>query len=251
MEWSLRDAASAACDNAADRQVSLRTISTKEYIHDQLGERFDKALSRYDTQRRVETLIDEFLPDSIAGKSVLDIGSGLGFFAERLQQRGAKVTAVDIGENLLNRVRERVGCECVCADALRLSDHFGPRLFDIVVSSECIEHTPNPNEALRQMAKVVKPGGLISISTPNVLWLPAVKAATVLRFRPFAGLEEFSTFSSIRKTLESSGTVVLREKGLHLFPFQFHMYRMSRWCDRNLQVMRRLMINLCVLARKS
>jgi 2-polyprenyl-6-hydroxyphenyl methylase/3-demethylubiquinone-9 3-methyltransferase len=230
----------------------LRTISKKEYIHDELGERFDRALSQYDTQRRVEVLIDEFLPEAtIAGKTVLDVGTGLGFFAERLQQRGAVVTAVDIGENLLKRVRQRVGCECVCADALSLVDSFGVNRFDVVVSSECIEHTPDPREALRQMAAVLKPGGLISVSTPNILWLPVVRAATMLKFRPFDGLEKFSTFASIRKTLESSSVEVVREKGLHLFPFQFHLYGLSRWCDENLQGLRHLMINLCVLARKS
>lgn len=230
----------------------MRPITKQEYVHENLGDRFEKALSTYDTQRRVDTLIDEFLPDTaLKGKSVLDVGTGLGFFAERLQRRGAIVTAVDIGENLLKRVSERVGCECVRADALSLSDHFGDRRFDVVVSSECIEHTPDPRAALRQMTKVVKPGGLISVSTPNLLWLPVVKAATTLKLRPFDGLEKFSTFNSIRKTLEESGANVLREKGLHLFPFQFHLYGLSRWCDKHLQALRPLMINLCVLARKS
>ena len=187
----------------------------------------------------------------MTGKSVLDVGAGLGFFAERLKHRGAIVTAVDIGENLLKRVGERVGCECVRADALSLSEYFGERRFDVVVSSECIEHTPDPKAALRQMVRVAKPGGLISVSTPNVLWLPVVKAATVLKLRPFDGLEKFSTFSSIRKTLEESGARVLQQKGLHLFPFQLHLYGLSRWCDDHLQGLRGLMINLCVLARKS
>jgi 2-polyprenyl-3-methyl-5-hydroxy-6-metoxy-1,4-benzoquinol methylase len=227
-----------------------RIISEKEYIHDRLGEEFARALSMYDTRRRVEVLIDEFLPASIAGKSVLDVGTGLGFFAERLQQRGALVTAIDIGENLLKVVRERVGCECVCVDGLALTDHFGSNRFDLVVSSECIEHTPDPPAVLRQMVNVVKPGGLISVSTPNILWSPVVKAATAFRLRPFDGLEEFSTFASIRSALEKSGAVVLREKGLHLFPFQFRLHRLSRWCDEHLQSLRVLMINLCILARK-
>jgi len=228
-----------------------RIISEKEYIHDRLGEEFARALSMYDTRRRVEVLIDEFLPDeALTSKRVLDVGTGLGFFAERLQQRGAAVTAVDIGQNLLKVVRERVGCECVCVDGLKLTDHFGFNRFDLAVSSECIEHTPDPAAVLRQMVNVVKPGGLISVSTPNILWSPVVKAATALRLRPFDGLEEFSTFSSIRSALEKSGAVVLREKGLHLFPFQFRLYRLSRWCDEHLQRLRPLMINLCVLARK-
>ena len=230
----------------------MRSITKREYVHENLGDRFESALSAYDTQRRVETLIDEFLPDAeLTGKSVLDVGTGLGFFADRLKRRGAVVTAVDIGEKLLKRVSERVGCECIQADALSLSHYFGNRRFDVVVSSECIEHTPDPQAALREMVRVAKPGGLISVSTPNLLWLPVVKTATVLKLRPFDGLEKFSTFSSIRRTLEESGATVLREKGLHLFPFQLHFHGLSRWCDGHLQGLRMLMINLCVLARKS
>ena len=68
--------------------------------------------------------------------------------------------------------------------------------------------------------------------------------------RPFEGLENFNTFSKIRTTLEASGCGVLREKGLHLFPFQLRLPRISKWCDEHLQSLRVLMINLCVLARK-
>ena len=217
-----------------------------------MGDRFASALSAYDTERRVHVLIDEFLEnESLHGKSVLDVGTGLGFFAEKLKNRGANVVAVDIGENLLRHVRQKVGCECLCVDALALVEHFGVNRFDVAVSSECIEHTPAPDEALKQMVRVVKPGGLISVSTPNVLWKPAVTAATALKLRPFEGYENFSTFGSIRRTLERSNAVVLREKGLHLFPFQLKFPRLSRWCDERLQSMRALMINLCVLARKN
>ena len=66
-----------------------RTISEQEYVHERLGEEFLRALSMYDTKRRVEVLIDEFLSDeSLRGKSALDVGTGFGFFAQRLQQLG-------------------------------------------------------------------------------------------------------------------------------------------------------------------
>jgi 2-polyprenyl-3-methyl-5-hydroxy-6-metoxy-1,4-benzoquinol methylase len=229
----------------------MRIISPKEFVHDRLGDQFERALSVYDTARRLQILIVEFLKDvPLAGKSVLDVGTGLGYFAEQLKQRGANVTAVDIGENLLKRVRERVGCECLRVDALALVEQFGTNRFDVVVSSECIEHTPDPAAALKQMAAVTKPGGLISVSTPNSVWWPVVAAATRLKLRPFEGYENFNTFGRMRQALEDSGSVVLREKGLHLFPFQFRLRWLSRWCDQHLQSLRGLMINLCVLAKK-
>lgn len=228
-----------------------RSIDPREYCHEQLGDRFAEALSDYDTARRLEVLIDSFLGDfDLTGKSILDVGCGLGFFSERLMQRGAEVTACDLGEQLVRATTERAKCEGCVADALQLVDTFAAERFDIVLSSECIEHTPSPSTALEQMAKVIKPGGFIVVSTPNFVWWPIVKAASVARLRPFNGFENFSSFRSIRRTFEKSGVEVIREEGLHLFPFQLRFHGLSRWCDKRLQVLRSGMINICVLGRK-
>lgn len=229
----------------------MRTLTEKEMCHERLGEKFAEALSQYDTRRRVETLIDLFLTDDmVQGKQALDVGCGLGFFSQRLHQRGARVMACDIGPTLVEQTRNRVGCDGQVADALALVDQFGKDRFDLVVSSECIEHVPNPADAIRQMAGVLKPGGYLAISTPNKLWYPVVRAATILRLRPFDGHENFSTFGVLRRAMESGGVRVQRLYGLHLFPFQFHLDRLSTFCDRNFQFARSLMINLCLLGRK-
>jgi 2-polyprenyl-3-methyl-5-hydroxy-6-metoxy-1,4-benzoquinol methylase len=229
----------------------MRQLSEKELIYERLGEAFGAALSEYDTARRVEVLIEDFLGDmDLKGTSVLDVGCGWGFFSRALRARGADVLACDIGDELLERVRRTVGCECVRADALALVDQFGVERFDVVLSSECIEHTPSPERALQQMARVLKPGGRLAVSTPNMVWYPVVKLSTTVKVRPFDGLENFSTFGSIRRSLQAEGLRVVKERGLHLIPFQLRCFRMSRWCDEYLQAVRFLMINLCVLAEK-
>ena len=229
----------------------MRQLSDREYTHERLGDKFAQAISDYDTQRRVTVLVNEFLtPETVRGKHVLDVGTGLGHFAEALQRQGAKVTAVDIGEGMLQRVRDRIGCECVCVDALGLVDHFGPGSFDIVLSSECIEHTPSPRLALQQMCRVLRPGGYLTVSTPNIVWYPIVRFATLLGLRPYDGLENFSTFHSISSVMKNEGLTVLKQKGLHLFPFQLPLNTLSKWCDDHAQALKSLMINLCVLAVK-
>ncbi|MCA8923456.1 MAG: methyltransferase domain-containing protein [Planctomycetes bacterium] len=227
-----------------------RTPSPGELCHERLGDRFAQALSNYDTQRRVEVLIDDFLgPEGLTGRSAVDVGCGLGFFSARLAQLGADVLAVDIGPGLVERAKQRAGCRGQVADVLQLSRQLAQR-FDVVVSSECVEHTPDPERAVRELARVVAPGGVLSLSTPNLLWSPVVKLATRLRLRPFDGHENFSTWGRLRRVLESEGLVVEREHGLHLFPFQLPLHRLSRWCDRRLQALRPLMINLCLRARR-
>jgi 2-polyprenyl-6-hydroxyphenyl methylase/3-demethylubiquinone-9 3-methyltransferase len=223
----------------------------QEYTHDRLGENFADLLSMYDTRRRVETLIDEFLAgEPLAGRRVLDVGCGLGYFSERLHRLGADVTAVDIGPHLVELTRKRVGCACEVADALGLEAHFGRDSFDVVVSSECIEHTRAPDEALRQMIAVLKPGGLLAVSTPNILWYPVVRLATLVRVRPFMGFEHFSSWRGIERVIVNAGAGIVRRKGLHLLPFQLPCRRFLTWCDGRLQLFRGLMINICILARK-
>ena len=227
-----------------------RRPHVQELTHERLGDRFADALSTYDTTRRLDVLVDEFLADDLTGRQVLDVGCGLGFFSERLVQRGATVTACDIGPGLVEQTKKRARCEAVVADALRLVETFGTSRFDAVVSSECIEHTPTPLDALRQMVAVVKPGGVIAVSTPNRLWQPVVRLATRLRLRPFDGYENFSTWEGIRQTFQREGADVIAERGVHLFPFQFGGHALSTWCDRHLQAGRGLMINICLLAKK-
>ena len=228
-----------------------RQPTEKELIHERLGDTFATALSNYDTQRRVDVLIDDFLGRSmLAGRRVIDVGCGLGFFSARLQELGADVLATDLGPGLVEKTITRVGCAGQTADVLQLSDQFGADCFDGLVSSECIEHTPEPHEAVRQMVRVVKPGGFLSISTPNIVWWPVVKLATVLRLRPFTGHENFSSWHGLARELEKNGAIVERRCGLHLFPFQLPLHPLSTWCDHHLQALRGIMINLCILARK-
>lgn len=199
----------------------------------------------------MEILVDRFLGAlPLEGKTVLDVGCGLGFFSERLVERGATVIACDLGEALVRRTVRRCSCRGIVADALNLRQTLRPASFDIVVSSECIEHTPDPPRALREMIAVLKPGGHLSISTPNLLWYPAVRFATLARLRPFDGYENFSTWNGLRRVLSDEGMQILEEYGLHLFPFQLPLHGLSRWVDHHLQWARALMINICLFARK-
>ncbi len=229
----------------------MRLPSEKEYCHERLGDKFRTALSEYDTQRRIEILVERFLGrDRLRGRSVLEVGAGFGFFSDRVQRLGGVVTATDIGPHLLEEIRRTVGCCTECVDALSLTEHFGRDTFDVVLSSECIEHTPDPMAAVAQMAGVLKAGGYLALSTPNILWSPVVRVATLAKFRPFDGLENFSSFGRIRRTLRKCNVRVVEEYGLHLFPFQLPLHSVSRWCDKHLQCLRTLMINICILGQK-
>ena len=95
---------------------------------------------------------------------VLDVACGTGYGTAMLGAVG-----VDLSLEAL-RYAGRYTERRVAADAARLP--FG-RIFDTVVSFETIEHVPDPERFVAECARVLRPGGLFIVSTPNrELWTP-------------------------------------------------------------------------------
>jgi 2-polyprenyl-6-hydroxyphenyl methylase/3-demethylubiquinone-9 3-methyltransferase len=227
---------------------SFEAELNKELTYDRLFEVMKARSSDYDTERRAYWLVDRFLYGKLYDKKVLDVGAGCGYATRKLINDLGDVTALDISPKMVEHLSHF--CYAQQANIFDVCGYFGASAFDIVHSSECIEHTPNPPAAIRQMCWVLKPGGYLALSTPNLLWWPIVKLASILKLRPFDGYENFSTFAGLRKTLEDAGMEVIEARGLHLFPFQIPLHDLSGWCDIHLQCLKHLMINILILARK-
>ena len=58
---------------------------------------------------------------------------------------------------------------------------------DVVVSSEAIEHTAEPERAVSELYRVLKPGWYLVLSTPNRLWQGPVRIASAIGWRPYDG----------------------------------------------------------------
>lgn len=99
-----------------------------------------------------------------AGMHIVDVGSGNGWVSQTLQGRNITVTSVDLSRSNIRRIRETYGTEGIIAVAgsLPVCD----KSVDAVIASEVIEHLNDPQQAIREFIRIVKPGGRVVISTP-------------------------------------------------------------------------------------
>jgi len=111
----------------------------------------------------------------LAGRRVLDIGCGRGGFASWLARHPAAPSEV-VGCDFSAVAVEKAGDfarEAGLTNArfevgdIQALAQFADGTFDTVFSCETIEHVPDPPLAVRELARVLKPGGRLFLSTPN------------------------------------------------------------------------------------
>jgi SAM-dependent methyltransferase len=96
------------------------------------------------------------------GCEVLEIGCGLGTDTVRFARAGARVTAVDITETAVALTRARLADEGLDGEVLQADAEelpFADASFDLVYSWGVLHHTPDTERSIREVARVVRPGG--------------------------------------------------------------------------------------------
>ena len=101
------------------------------------------------------------------GGRVLDAGCSAGYLAERLAERGSTVVGLELDPDAAERARS--ACEQVLVgDVETMELPFEPASFDAVVCGDLIEHLRDPGAALARLRPLLRPGGTLALTTPNV-----------------------------------------------------------------------------------
>ena len=105
-----------------------------------------------------------------AGKEVLDLGCAGGFMAEAIYDRGARVSGIDPSSAAIAAARahaaltdRNIGYDVGAGEALNLPDNS----FDVVVCVDVLEHVSDVQRVLADVARVLRPGGLLLFDTIN------------------------------------------------------------------------------------
>lgn len=190
-------------------------LDDKQRAYEQMADRFDEVMNSYDLRRRLE-VVGELVGPSLNGQLVLDAGCGTGHFSRLLSQKGARVVSLDVGAKLVAQARAKAGSFPVMADAAQVP--FADGTFDLVASSEMIEHTPDPMSTALELIRVLKPGGRFVLTTPNKLWHFAVVTANALGVRPYEGYENWISLKELARYTQAGGIQISHHFGFHLIP---------------------------------
>jgi len=175
--------------------ASTGTGSDPTVAHfDRIADEYASMYERADTpagysflirRRRVVELFDR------PGGRVLDVGCGPGVLVEALAERGCELVGVDPAVGMIELARAKhsdvAGAAFAVAAAERLG--FPDGSFDAVVCTGVLERIADDEVALREMARVLRPGGSLLLSvpnrwSPNLIWRDHVFYPVVGALRP-------------------------------------------------------------------
>jgi len=151
---------------------------------------------------------------------VLDVGCSKGYFLDVACAEGWDTVGVDLNRNAVDAARAR-GLDVRHGDLC--AQEFADASFDVVTLFDLIEHTTDPRTTLAACHRLLRPGGLLMVTTPNIdglvpratYWLFARTLGAWDHPTPPGHLVQFSR-RTLRRMLESTGYEVAAYRAEHI-----------------------------------
>jgi 2-polyprenyl-3-methyl-5-hydroxy-6-metoxy-1,4-benzoquinol methylase len=174
-------------------------------------------VNKYDVEvdPRAANNAHAFMLDLVGwNRRVLELGAAAGHMTRALVEQRCRVTAVERDEGAVQQLQS-------IAEDVVLGDLDDPRVFadldaiyDVVLAGDVLEHLLHPQEVLNRASRLVKPGGRIVISVPNVAHAD-VRLTLLLgkwEYRPWGLMDEghtrFFTLDSLRVLVRNAGLTI-------------------------------------------
>ena len=143
-----------------DWKVAKSAVGTKEFFLEIEEYRFEKL-------HYLPKLVDF---DAYSGQSVLDVGCGVGNDLSRFARGGANVVGVDLAEHSIDLAKQNFEMRNLPGQFLLMDGEnmeFEDNTFDLVYCHTVIHFTVNPERMMREIYRVLKPGGTAIVMTVN------------------------------------------------------------------------------------
>jgi arsenite methyltransferase len=206
--------------------------------------RIQRALAQcHDAVVRRTTVLQALQP--ITGETILEVGCGGGFYAYEVAPcvgSSGRVCAIDISDDQINAARERCvelgWVECQTMDVLDMS--YADASFDAVYSVQVLEYVSAVDDALRQIVRVLKPGGRLVVYSTNwssIVWYSPnhERMKRILeawdQHAPHANLP-----TTLSARLRDMGIQPLGQQAVPILNRSFHQNSYSYWIARAIKL---------------
>ena len=161
---SLRDDTGLQRDRAAlDRVIRARAVHARSFF-DSVGPEWDAVRKVFNDDALRAQAIARLVPRQLR---VLDVGTGTGILAIELAKLGLSVIAMDNSARMLDAAREKIERDGLAGIELRQGEASDLPVadgeVDAALAHMMLHYLPSPGEAIREMARAVKPGGTVVI----------------------------------------------------------------------------------------
>jgi SAM-dependent methyltransferase len=129
-----------------DGYYSAENLTVPDFIHSRLND----IVAGFDAYRQTNRL--------------LEVGFGAGALLQAAARAGWQTLGVEVSRTAVESAREQ-GFEVFCGELSEAAYPAGH--FDVVTASELLEHVPDPLPLLREIARILRPGGLFWATTPH------------------------------------------------------------------------------------
>lgn len=150
----------------------FQALYSAEYFNTRAAYYFDNPVWDPERGRNIENIasyqraLDRLQGLDLPGRSLLDVGCGLGIFLAMARDAGWDVAGVDTSEYAVREARQRFNIPMTRTDTL--ADAGLPAgAFDVITLWDSLEHFRDPIAQMREVFRLLKPGGVVLIDTPN------------------------------------------------------------------------------------
>ncbi|MFH1367771.1 MAG: methyltransferase domain-containing protein [Elusimicrobiota bacterium] len=152
----------------------------------------------------------------VRGKKLLDIGAGTGLFMSTAKNEGFEVHGTEISVDACKLAENAYGIKIFNGDLLKAG--FEDNSFDVITIWHVLEHLTDPMATIREVYRILKPGGIFLLALPNLnnyffrLMYPVVRRKKYLLFTPEDREQHFFYFNgrALRNMLELGKFNVLK-----------------------------------------
>ncbi len=188
-------------------------------------------------KKRVQTIFEWVPPPDDADAVILDAGCGRGFYLNYYRYvSDVKLVGIELEHEIICKAKANVGRlpNIALLNATIYQLPFPDNFFHAAILSEILEHLEDDEAAVREIYRVLKPGGVMVVTVPNAnypfLWDPINKTLetlfhTKIRRGPLAGIwanhVRLYTMPELRRPIVQAGFTIEAERAFTHYSFPF------------------------------